>query len=268
MATFVLVHGACVGGWCWRWVAPLLREFGHEVHTPTLTGLGERMHLASPEINLDTHIQDIVNVLDFEDLTDVVLVGWSYGGMIVAGVAGRVPERIGHVIYFDSDVPRDGDTSAPESNHAARTELARLHGDGWRVPPQPHVFEPSLATLPDETRQWITARFVPHLLRTWTEPIRVTGAGGALPTTYIRATVGYDADDEDTQRQDARINSEPSWTYRELAESHFAVWAAPKALADALVEAIKRGPRASASETGSGGQSLPTPRTDPGGTRL
>jgi pimeloyl-ACP methyl ester carboxylesterase len=235
MATFVLVHGAFVGGWCWRWVAPLLREVGHEVHTPTLTGHGERLHLASPEINLDTHIQDIVNVLEFEDLIDVVLVGWSYGGMIAAGAVDRVPERIGRVIYFDSDAPRDGDTSAPESNHAARTELARIHGDGWRVPPPLHVFEPSLATLPVETREWITARLVPHLLRTWTEPIRLTDAGGALPTTYIRATVGYDPDDEDTQRQAARIKSEPSWTYRELAESHFAVWTAPQALAGVLL---------------------------------
>ena len=135
MATFVLVHGAFVGGWCWRWVAPYLRAAGHEVHAPTLTGLGERVHLASPQIDLDTHLQDVVNLLHYEDLTGVILVGWSYGGMVVAGVADRVPERIAHVVYFDSDVPRDGDTSVPPGQHAAREELARAHGDGWRVPP-------------------------------------------------------------------------------------------------------------------------------------
>ncbi len=126
MATFVLVHGAAVGGWCWRWVTPFLRDAGHTVFTPTLTGLGERVHLASPEVDLETHIDDIVNVLHFEDLTDVVLVGWSYGGMIVAGAADRAPERVGHVVYFDSDVPRDGDTSAPHSTHAFRQK--------WRTP--------------------------------------------------------------------------------------------------------------------------------------
>ena len=124
MATFVLVHGAIVGGWCWRWVAHGLREAGHEVHTPTMTGLGERIHLATPEVDLDTHIEDIANVLRFEDLTEVVLVGWSYGGMVVAGVADRLPERIAHVVYLDSDVPSDGDTSAPASVHAVRRELA------------------------------------------------------------------------------------------------------------------------------------------------
>ena len=134
MATFVLVHGAVVGGWCWRWVTPHLRAVGHEVYTPTLTGLGERVHLAGPHVNLDTHIEDVVNVLRYEDLTGVVLVGWSYGGMIVAGAAERAPERIGHLVYLDSDVPRDGDTSAPPSQHAAREALARDHGDGWRVP--------------------------------------------------------------------------------------------------------------------------------------
>src|SRR5215203_1355701 len=135
MATFVLVHGAVVGGWCWRWVAPELRGAGHEVQAPTLTGLGERVHLASSQVDLDTHIADIVNLLHYEDLRDVVLVGWSYGGMVVAGTADRAPERIAHVVYFDSDVPRDGDTSAPPSSHAEREALAHAHGDGWRVPP-------------------------------------------------------------------------------------------------------------------------------------
>jgi pimeloyl-ACP methyl ester carboxylesterase len=135
MATFVLVHGAIVGGWCWRWVAPHLRAAGHAVCTPTLTGLGERVHLASPQVDLDMHIADVVNVLRYEDLTGVVLVGWSYGGMIVAGAADRAPERIAHLVYLDSDVPRDGETSSPLSSHARLEELARIHDDGWRVPP-------------------------------------------------------------------------------------------------------------------------------------
>jgi pimeloyl-ACP methyl ester carboxylesterase len=198
MATFVLVHGAFVGGWCWRWVAPYLCGAGHDVYCPTLTGHGERVHLASPQVDLDTHIEDVVNVMHYEDLTGVVLVGWSYGGMVVAGVADRVPERIAHVVYFDSDVPRDGETSVPPGGHAAR--------------------------------------LTPHLLKTWTQPIRLSGAADAIPTTYIRCMVGYDPDDEDTRRQDARIRGEPSWRYRELAESHSAPLTAPRGVADLLLE--------------------------------
>lgn len=240
MATFVLVQGAFVGGWCWRWVAPELRAAGHDVHAPTLTGLGERVHLASPGVDLDTHIEDVVNVLHYRDLTGVVLVGWSYGGMVVAGAADRAPERIGHVVYFDSDVPRDGDISAPRSQHAPREAIARIHGDGWRIPPAvfPRVEALLLAELPEERRQWIAARLAPHLLKTWLQPIRLSGAAAAIPTTYIRCTVGYDPTDEDTQRQDARIRSEPEWRYLELATSHAAPFTAPHALAELLLNTV------------------------------
>jgi pimeloyl-ACP methyl ester carboxylesterase len=239
MATFVLVHGAIVGGWCWRWVTPYLRAGGHDVHTPTLTGLGERVHLASPQIDLDLHIQDVVHLLHFEDLTGVILVGWSYGGMVVAGVADRIPERIAQVVYFDSDAPRDGDTSVPPSQQAAREELARAHGDGWRVPPAVTRAEALLlGELREEQRRWIAVRLVPHPLRTWTQPIRLSGAASAIPTTYIRCTVGYDPEDEDTRRQDERIRSESGWTYRELAESHAAPFSAPHALAEILLSLV------------------------------
>jgi pimeloyl-ACP methyl ester carboxylesterase len=240
MATFVLVHGAVVGGWCWRWVARELLAAGHEVFAPTLTGLGERVHLASPQIDLDTHIDDVVNVLRYEDLTDVVLVGWSYGGMVVAGAADRASERVGHVVYFDSDVPRDGDTSVPPGALAQREDLARVHGDGWRIPPDVLGMEEFLlAALPEERRHWIAARLTPHPLQTWTQPIRLTGAADAIPTTYIRCTVGYDPTDEDTRRQDERIRSEPTWRYRELAESHAAPFTAPRAVADLLLEVVE-----------------------------
>ena len=239
MATFVLVQGAVVGGWCWRWVAPHLRDAGHTVYSPTLTGLGERVHLASPQVDLDTHITDVVNVLRYEDLRGVVLVGWSYGRMIVAGAADRTPERVAHIVYLDSDVPRDGDTSAPPSSHAQRKALARAHGDGWRVPPEV-TRAPSLLLvgLPDEQRRWIEARLAPHPVRTWTQPIRLTGAAAEIPTTYIRCTSDYDPDDEDTQRQDARIRGEPGWRYRELAERHAAPFTAPRAVAEMLLEVV------------------------------
>jgi pimeloyl-ACP methyl ester carboxylesterase len=133
MSTFVLVHGAFAGGWYWRWVTPYLRTAGFEVVVPTMTGLGERAHLASPDVDLETHIKDVLQVYAFEDLRDTILVGHSYGGMIVAAVADRMPERVRHLVYFDSDAPRDGETSVPPKRHAARIERARTEGDGWRV---------------------------------------------------------------------------------------------------------------------------------------
>src|SRR5215211_1043953 len=108
MATFVLVAGAWHGGWCWRKVTPLLRAAGHEVFAPTLTGLGERSHLAHPDVGLTTHIQDIVNLLEYEDLNDVVLVGHSYSGMVITGVAEQVPGRLAHLVYLDAFVPENG----------------------------------------------------------------------------------------------------------------------------------------------------------------
>ena len=108
MANFVLVHGAWVGGWCWRSNAQALRRAGHEVYTPTLTGLGERSHLLSPSINLDTHVTDILNVFQHEELSDVVLVGHSYGGMVVTGVADVLPDNIKSLVYLDAFVPENG----------------------------------------------------------------------------------------------------------------------------------------------------------------
>ena len=108
MATYVLVHGAWHGGWCWNRVAPLLRAKGHDVYTPTLTGLGERVHLASPEVDLSTHVTDVVNVIEFEDLRNVILMGHSYGGQVITGVAGVIPQRIAQLAYLDAVVPNDG----------------------------------------------------------------------------------------------------------------------------------------------------------------
>lgn len=107
MATFVLVHGSNHGGWCWRKVTPLLSEDGHEVYTPTLTGLGERSHLVSKDIGLDTHILDIIQVLEYEGLNKVILVGHSYGGLVIGGVAEKVPERIRRLVYLDAYIPQD-----------------------------------------------------------------------------------------------------------------------------------------------------------------
>ena len=108
MATFVLVHGGFHGGWCWKRVKPVLQGFGHEVYTPTLTGLGERAHLASPNVGLETNIMDVVNVIRYEDIQDVVLVGHSLAGIVITGVADIIPESISQLVYLDSWRPKDG----------------------------------------------------------------------------------------------------------------------------------------------------------------
>lgn len=235
MATFVLVHGAIVGGWCWRWVATTLRGAGHDVYTPTMTGLGERVHLATPDVDLDIHIEDIPNVLRFEDLTEVVLVGWSCGGMVVAGVADRArrlprcrcPKRRRH--ESPSEPPR-----RPQGTGACLRRLARP-ARHRREHDSPVDAWATWMELPADMRSWIAERIVPHPLRTWTQPIHLTGVASAIPTTYIRCTIGYDPTDEDTQRQGTRIRSEPTWRYRELAESHLCPWRAPSADVDLLL---------------------------------
>ena len=160
MATFVICHGGWAGGWQWREVGAQLRAGGHEVYTPTLTGLGERVHLAHPDIDLETHIQDIVMVLRYENLYNVILVGHSYGGMVITGVAEQVPERIAQLVYLDAFVPQDGQSLAdligPELT-AYIEQTVHGTGDGWRVPPQNSV----------------DARDVPQPVKTALQPVTV-----------------------------------------------------------------------------------------------
>ena len=137
MSTFVLVHPAWFGGWCWARLAPLLVANGHDVRTPTLTGLGERAHLARPEIGLETHVQDVVNVFEYEDLRDVILVGNSSAGVVITGVADRVPERIANVVYLDAFIPEDGQSMLdmiPPDRRTPMLALVESEGEGWLVP--------------------------------------------------------------------------------------------------------------------------------------
>jgi pimeloyl-ACP methyl ester carboxylesterase len=176
MATIVLVHGGWTGGWNWRDVERRLRSAGHEVYTPTLTGLGERVHLATPEVGLDTHVTDIVNVLAYEDLHDVVLAGHSYGGMVIAGVAGQAPERLGHLVYLDAYVPFAGesllDLVAPEARATLEAQF-RAGGDGWR--------HPGLGGG--------TPRHVPHPWKCFVQPLPAgLSEATSIPRTYVRFT--------------------------------------------------------------------------------
>src|SRR5262245_21110438 len=157
MAVFVVAHGAWSSGWAWREMRSLMRAAGHEVFTPSYTGLGERQHLASRAVNLSLHIEDVVNVLEFEDLRDVVLIGHSFGGIVATGVADRARTRVARIIYLDAFVPEDGQSMMDLLPLRGRDAMnnARLAGDGWRVPPRDLPTDTS-----DDARAWAAPRRV------------------------------------------------------------------------------------------------------------
>ena len=231
MTTYVLVHGAWHGGWCWKKVTPLLRAAGHEVYTPTLTGLGERAHLLTREVGLDTHVEDIVNVLTYEDLRDVVLVGHSYAGMVVAGIAERVAERLAHLVYLDAFVPWEGQSllelTGPTEGPAVR-ERAEREGDGWGVPPLPLE---AFGVVDAGDLAWARPRLGLQPLKTFEQPMPQTDpAAAALPRTFIHcsAWAGFTAYAD-------RARTEPGWRVRELATGHDAMITAPEDLAQLLL---------------------------------
>ena len=233
MASYVLVHGAWHGGWCWRRVTPLLRTAGHEVYTPTLTGLGERAHLLSPDVGLDTHAQDITGVLEFEDLRDVTLVGHSYGGMVITAVAELAAARLAHLVYLDAFVPRDGECLLDFLPLEARERTlarARAEGEGWYLPPQRDA-HPYGITDPADVA-WVGRKFTAQPLKTMQQPIRCANpAAAALPRTYVNCTATrYFAHFAE------RARAAPGWGYRELDAVHDAMVTAPRALADLLIE--------------------------------
>jgi pimeloyl-ACP methyl ester carboxylesterase len=241
MATFVLVHGACVGGWAWKKLAPLLRVAGHEVWTPTLTGLGERVHLAHPGIDLDTHVTDVVNVLAFEDLQEVALVIWSYGGMVITGVADRAPERLAQLVYLDAAVPEDGQSwydaaangEASRADDLAASEEANTPGF-WPVPVED--FQAQVANNAD--REWFLGRTVHHPLATFAQPLRLGNAmAERLPRAYTDCTEGKDPGTPDPAYL-TRVRSGSGWRYRELAANHLAPVTAPRETADLLLSLV------------------------------
>jgi pimeloyl-ACP methyl ester carboxylesterase len=186
-ATYVLVHGGGHGGWCYRKVARGLRAMGHEVHAPTLTGLGERAHLLGPEIDLDSQIDDILQVLRFEGLRDVILVGHSYGGMVITGVADRAADRVGHVVYLDAANPENGqsleDIAGPMmalARQAGRTE-GGVELVLWPFPEAGRFYG---VTDPDDLA-WMDDKLTPHPWKCFAQKLVLTGAGATIPQSHI-----------------------------------------------------------------------------------
>jgi pimeloyl-ACP methyl ester carboxylesterase len=234
---FVLVHGGRHGGWCWRRVAAPLRQAGHDVYTPTLTGLGERAHLLSPQIGLATHIADVVGVFEYEDIDDAVLVAHSYGGVVACGAMEEVADRVRSLVLVDAHMPASGqsvfDLIGPE-RAAAMRQMAQAHGDGWYVP----TSDASWWGLSDpDVVAWVNSKITPQPLKTYEDPVSSTERARASAYTFIecsesRLPVGELA----WQRQ--RCQTSPGLRYRLLKGSHDAMVDAPDALVELLLEAV------------------------------
>jgi pimeloyl-ACP methyl ester carboxylesterase len=190
MSTYVLVHGAWHGSWCWKRVRQALQAQGQEVFTPTLTGLGERSHLLSPQVNLETHIDDVVNLIRWEELSNVVLCGHSYGGAVVSGVADRVPDRIGALVYLDAFLLDDGRSvhdEVPPKDRNAQLEGARLHGEGWKVPPIPAAG----FNVNAKDAAWVDRQCTMQPLAAFQQPLRLSGKINAVKEVTFVVATGY-----------------------------------------------------------------------------
>jgi pimeloyl-ACP methyl ester carboxylesterase len=255
MTTYVLVAGAWLGGWSWGPVAARLRGNGHDVHPATLTGLGDRSHLATPQVDLDTYIADVVNLVEVEDLRDVVLVGHSYGGHVATGVADRIPERISLLAYLDTGPSPDGTAFMDLQEPAAKELIERLAntgGDGWRIPMPAWeelegVMGASLEGLGPEQRTRMRAHAAAQPLRTWTQPLSLKHPARdelakllitcSIPLAQVREMIAaghpWFAD-----------LAGPQWSFRELPTGHWPMFSVPDALAELLhdLSPATRGP--------------------------
>jgi pimeloyl-ACP methyl ester carboxylesterase len=229
MATFLLVPGAWHGGWCWKRLTPHLRAAGHEVYAPSLTGLGERSHLLSPGINLDTHVQDILALLFFEDVHDVILVGHSYGGMAIPMVLERAAGRVAHAVFLDALVPSPGQSlfDILPNVKIGMTARANEAGEGWNVPP----FEGNTFGITDrEDQEWVMARLTPHPLATLQQPAQFSRSPSSIvPCTFIACQWALET-------YGARPPQAEGMHYVELSTAHSAMITAPRELADILLD--------------------------------
>ncbi|TVT54642.1 alpha/beta hydrolase [Amycolatopsis rhizosphaerae] len=219
MATFVLVPGACHGGWCYEPLDERLRQHGHRVHTLTLTGLAERRHQLSSTVNLDTHIRDVLSFVEVERIRNAVLVGHSYGGMVLSGVADRAPERVGSLVYVDAFVPRDGDSCWTMTSDEQREWYLSVGEDGYSVPPLP----------------FFDKRATPHPLASLLQKIRLTGdLSGFRRRDYVYATRWEGESPFAPTRR--RLENDPLWKVHPLDSRHNVMRDAPDKLLEIMLD--------------------------------
>ncbi len=238
MGTFVLVHGTGGGGWYWRFIVPLLRARGHEVYTPTMTGVGASSHLSHElnRISLATHIEDVSNTLFYEDLSGVVLVGHSYGGMVITGVAAKAPQRLAHLVYLDAYLPLEGESEIdlwpPDQLARYRTDIAS--GAKFRKPPPPSV----LGVTDPKIAEWMEQRLTPHPYSTYENaPPPATPESAFVPRTYIHCTLGPVASWMEPFAARAR---KLGWKVHTIEAGHMVMVTHPKELAEILLQVADR----------------------------
>jgi len=228
---FVLVHGALHGGWCWRRVARLLRAQGAEVFTPTLTGSGERVHLNGAHVDLATHIQDVANVVEYEELEKVVLVGHSYAGMVITGVAQTLSAKLAHLVYLDAVIPRDGECALDAMGGLSIDADMQMFGA------QPGT---DFGVTDEKDRAWLDRRITRQSAQTLRDKLAV-GDMSSMKRTFIACTAdsgsGSPADD---MRQASLARLDASWRREEIKTGHDAMITAPRAVSDALLQIAAR----------------------------
>jgi pimeloyl-ACP methyl ester carboxylesterase len=232
MAIFVLVHGAWGGAHGFRKVRGPLWRAGHEVFTPSLTAVGERVHLTSPQVGLTTHISDVVNTVLYEDLHGIVLLGFSYGGLVITGALEHIGDRVRHLAYLDAFVPSDGDSATTIGGGGPGPGVIEL-GAAWLVPPQPREFDdPAQAA-------WENARRTPQPARCFTEPVRLVRPPEDYPftRTFIKAAAEPRPEPAGPFWAAAgRARGSPAWRYREIDSSHMIPTNRPDELTRLLLE--------------------------------
>lgn len=231
MATFILIHGMWHGGWCWEKLAPLLRDAGHDIHAPTLAGLAERAHLRD-NIDLNTHVQEIVDLIESKNLRDVILVGHSSGGFMAPIIADRIPERVAHIVNLDGMVPENGKSLADliGETWGFFKKKATESGDEWWCPPiLEWTFGVSGADL-----EWSQSKLTPHPLRTLSTPVTFSNSTAqSIPSTFIRCSDGMT---EEEVADEEKKFKEMGMNFRTLPTGHSAMITVPKELAGMLLE--------------------------------
>jgi pimeloyl-ACP methyl ester carboxylesterase len=224
MPTFLVAHGAWSSGWAWKKMHPLMAARGHRLLTPSYTGLGERAHLAHRNIDLDTHIADVLGVIEMEDLRGFILIGHSYGGMVATGVAARARDRVKQLVYLDAFAPKDGESVfslTPDREKAVREQVTK-DGDGWRITPNPLPPDTS-----PEDQAWAKPRRLPQPFKTFEQRLKLPGGELTLPRHYIYAT-RHPPDDR--FRQFLERARREGWGATEIDASHNPHITCPEAL--------------------------------------
>jgi pimeloyl-ACP methyl ester carboxylesterase len=233
------VHGGFHGGWCWKKVQRLLVSDGWTVYAPSLTGLADREHLAAREVGIETHVQDVLRLIECEELDNIVLCGHSYGGMVITAVADRMPERIASLVYLDAVLPESGqslfdflgDSQASQGIPAKMQALADKTGDGWRIPPMVNAAGFGVSDPADV--EWVDRRLTGHPIHTFDEPVELTGAWESIKTkTYVyceRRSMS------DTASLTERLEADAAWTTYRIDSGHDVMISHPELVREILV---------------------------------